>query len=68
MWMLTKSLKTLLLNFKSNLRKVAKEMATVYATLIIKGKRTFKSVPEKLKAQVKDILIDLDCEHLAVEE
>ena len=51
-----------------NLRRVAKEMATVYATLIIKGKRTFKSVPEKLKAQVKEILIDLDCENLAVEE
>ncbi len=51
-----------------NLRKVAKDMATVYATLIIKGKTTFKSVPEKLKVQVKEILIDLDCEHLAVEE
>ena len=51
-----------------NLRKVEKEMATVYATLIIKGKRTFKSVPEKLKPQVKEILIDLDCENLTVEE
>lgn len=44
------------------LRKEVKEVATVYATLIIKGKRTFKSVPEKLKAQVKEILVDLDCE------
>lgn len=43
-------------------------MATVYATLIIKGKRTFESVPEKLKPQVKQILIDLDCESLIVEE
>ena len=51
-----------------NLRKVEKDMATVYATLIIKGKRTFKSVPEKLKPQVKEILIDLDCENLIVEE
>lgn len=51
-----------------NLRKWVNDMATVYATLIIKGKRTFKSVPEKLKAQVKEILIDLDCEHLDVEE
>ena len=51
-----------------NLRKAEKDMATVYATLIIKGKRTFKSVPEKLKAQVKEILIDLDCENLIVEE
>jgi hypothetical protein len=61
---------SLLFNIKLgfNLRKVENEMATVYATLIIKGKRTFKSVPEKLKAQVKEILIDLDCEHLVVEE
>ena len=43
-----------------NLSKVETEMATVYATLIIKGKRTFKSVPEKLKPQVKEILIDLE--------
>ena len=50
------------------LRKEVKEVATVYATLIIKGKRTFKSVPEKLKAQVKEILVDLDCENLIVEE
>jgi hypothetical protein len=61
---------SLLFNIKLgfNLRKVENEMATVYATLIIKGKRTFKSVPEKLKAQVKEILIDLDCENLAIEE
>ena len=58
----------MLLNFKSNLRKVEKDMATVYATLIIKGKRTFKSVPAKLKEKVKEIIIDLDCEHLAIEE
>ena len=51
-----------------NFRKVEKDMATVYATLIIKGRRTFKSVPEKLKLQVKEILIDLDCENLIVEE
>ena len=50
------------------LKKEVKEVATVYATLIIKGKRTFKSVPEKLKIQVKEILVDLDCENLIVEE
>ena len=43
-------------------------MATVYATLIIKGKRTFESVPDKLKSEVKQILIDLDCESLIVNE
>ena len=51
-----------------NLRKVATEMATVYATLIIKGKRTYESVPQKLKGQVREILIALDCENLIVEE
>ncbi len=40
-------------------------MAVVYATLIIKGRKTFAQVPEKLKARVKEILIDLDCEDLA---
>ena len=51
-----------------NFRKVAKDMATVYATLIIKGKRTYESVPQKLKGQVREILIALDCENLIVEE
>lgn len=51
-----------------NLRKVEKEMATVYATLIIKGKRDYKSVPKNLKLQVREILISLDCEDLIVEE
>ena len=43
-------------------------MATVYATLIIKGKKKYSQVPNKLKSQVKEILIDLDCESLIVEE
>lgn len=41
-------------------------MAVVYATLIVKGKKAFADVPEKIKGQVKEILIDLDCENLAV--
>ena len=32
-------------------------MAVIYATLIIKGKKTFADVPDKLKAQVKDCLL-----------
>lgn len=43
-------------------------MAYVYASLIIKGKKTFAQVPEKLKAQVSQILIDLECEDLITEE
>ena len=40
-------------------------MAVVYATLIIKGKKTFADVPDGIKEQVKQVLIDLDCGDLA---
>lgn len=36
-------------------------MAVVYATLIIKGKKTLGDVPARIREQVKQILIDLDC-------
>ena len=39
----------------------------VYSTLIVKGKRTYASVPAVLKAQVKEILIDLELEDLVTE-
>ena len=42
-------------------------MAIIYATLIIKGKKTIHDVPERIKEQVKEILIDLDCGYLAEE-
>lgn len=42
-------------------------MAVIYAALIVKGKRTYKSVPETVKAQVKEMLIDLELEDLIVE-
>lgn len=40
-------------------------MAIVYATLIIKGRKTFADVPNALKEQVRQILIDLDLPELA---
>ena len=43
-------------------------MAVVYATLIVKGKKTFADVPAKLKDEVKQILIDLDCADLAQQQ
>lgn len=46
-------------------RKGVDGMAVVYATLIIKGMKTFAQVPEKLKAQVREILEALDCPELA---
>lgn len=64
-WMLIPMIKYLLLKFL--LRKDVNEMAVVYATLIIKGKKTFKEVPDLIKDQVKQVLIDLECEELAVE-
>lgn len=46
-------------------RKYVEEMAVVYATLIIKGKKDFADVPARIKEQVKTVLIDLDCGDLA---
>lgn len=42
-------------------------MAMIYATLIIKGRKTFLQVPETLKEKVKEILVDLECKHLIEE-
>ncbi len=39
-------------------------MAEIYATLIIKEKKTYAQVPKKIKEEVKELLINLDCEHL----
>lgn len=46
-------------------RKDVESMAVIYATLIIKGKKTFADVPEKIKDKVREVLIDLDCPELA---
>jgi len=48
-------------------KKEEKKMAIIYVALIVKGKRTFASVPETLKPQVREILIDLELEDLIVE-
>jgi len=42
-------------------------MAIIYATLIIKGKKTFAEVPDLIKEQVRQVLIDLECEELIIE-
>ena len=49
-------------------KKEVKEMAVIYVALIIKGKRTFASVPETLKEAVRTMLKDLDLESLIVEQ
>ena len=40
-------------------------MAVIYATLIVKGKKKIEDVPEKIREQVKEILVDLDVPELA---
>ena len=52
---------------KNLYRKVLGNMAIIYAQLIIKGKRTFESVPALVKRQVKEILIDLELQDLVTE-
>lgn len=42
-------------------------MAIVYATLIIRGFKTFKDVPITLKEQVRQVLIELEAEELIIE-
>lgn len=44
--------------------KEVDEMAVIYATLIVKGKKTFAQVPVKLQEQVRQVLIALECEEL----
>ena len=39
-------------------------MEKVYVQLIMKGKKTYKEVPEKLKKQFKGILIEYQREEL----
>lgn len=58
---------TLILNLAALmlLGKGVQDMAVVYATLIIKGKKTFADVPDLLKEDVREILIALDCGYLA---
>lgn len=48
-------------------RKEVNNMAVIYVALIIKGKRTYASVPNVLKEQVKEMLIDLELGDLVTE-
>lgn len=53
--------------FRSWLRKVVNNMAVIYVALIVKGKRTYDSVPDLIKPRVKEILIDLELAELVTE-
>lgn len=39
-------------------------MARVYAELIIKGRKTFEEVPDRIKEDVRQILIEMGHEEL----
>ena len=49
-------------------RKEIENMAMVYVSLIVKGRKTFSQVPAPIKEQVRQILIDCDLEYLIVED
>lgn len=43
-------------------------MAVIYVALIVKNIRTFSSIPERIKPEVREMLIDLELEYLIDEE
>ena len=59
----------LIILFSGKERKyMFEDLSILYAQLIIRGKRTFKSVPAKLKPYVKQALIDLEAGELAIDD
>ncbi len=42
------------------LQKEVQVMAVVYATLIVKGKKTLEQVPALIREDVRQILVDLE--------
>lgn len=42
-------------------------MAIIYAQLIVKGRKKFSDVPDVIKEDVRQVLIDMDLEHLTEE-
>lgn len=53
--------------FRSWLRKEVNNMVVIYVALIVKGKCTYDSVPDLIKPQVKEMLIDLELAELVTE-
>lgn len=52
----------------TNNHEEERDVAVVYATLIIKGKREFHAIPVRIKQQVADVLIDMELVELIDEE
>lgn len=53
--------------FITKMKEVEYMMAMLWAQQIMLGKKEFSQVPSKLKAQVKELLIDSGCEDLITE-
>ena len=49
------------------IEKERRELIELYCTLIINGKKNLSQVPERLREQVRQMLIDLDLEFLTEE-
>ena len=62
------SLMQMFKHIKNWFRKVVETMAVVYATLIIKGKKTFADVPDKIKEQVKQAIESWQAAHAEADE
>ena len=60
-------MRSLIKAIKSLIERTVNMMAVIYATLIVKGKKTISDVPACIRSQVKEILIDLECPELAEE-
>ena len=58
-------IKRLLFFIYTKIMKEVDGVAVIYATLIVKGKKTIADLPERIREQVKDILVDLDVPELA---
>lgn len=50
-----------------SIMKGGENMDVIYATLIVRGFRTFSQIPLTLKERVRQVLIELDMEDLATE-
>lgn len=62
-----KYLKNCVRKLKNYFRKRRFNVAVIYATLIVNGKKTFADVPKLIKEKVRQVLIDLDLEELTQE-
>lgn len=57
----------LIKKLKNFIKRGEEEVAVVYVTLIINGKRDFEDVPVRLRDQVRNLLIELELSELISE-